>query len=135
MRYREIRVDELKAFTQKELSTYNDLTDNETSHLNHPVTKCSEGTYDLMILFGVFDDQNTLAGFCLIPKYSKNIMTSLYIGRAFRNKGFASWLLNELKIDSLNCLTDNLNALRLYESLGFKQVSQNAFSIRFERKL
>lgn len=135
MHCRVILVEELQIFLQKELSGYSDLTDNELSHLKHPVASLPDGAYDLMILIGVFDTSDNLAGFCLLPKYSKNIITSLYIARAFRNKGFASWALNELKIDTLNCLMDNLNAIRLYESLGFQSVSKTTYSIRFERKL
>lgn len=135
MRYRELRVEELQAFFAKELSDHSDLTDNELSHLKPTDTRFPEKAYILTSIIGIFDTNEHLVGFCLLPSYAKTIVSGLYIGRAYRNKGFASWILNELKIDTLNCLVDNLNAIRLYESLGFQRVSKTSYSIRFERKL
>lgn len=135
MHYRELNAEELKVFFAQELASHDDLTDNELSLLKVPVTRFPEKAFILTCIIGIFDTDETLVGFCLTPSYSKTIASSLYIGRQYRNRGFASWILNELKIDTLNCLVDNLNAIRLYESLGFQSVSKTAFSIRFERKL
>lgn len=135
MRYRELNAEELKAFFAQELASQDDLTDNELSLLKVPVTRFPEKAFILTCIIGIFDTDETLVGFCLVPSYSKTIASSLYIGRQYRNRGFASWILNELKIDTLNCLVDNLNAIRLYESLDFKSISKTSFSIRFERKL
>jgi ribosomal protein S18 acetylase RimI-like enzyme len=121
------------AFVNNELSTFNDLTWNELSHLECLINKEAEKQLTLTTIVGIYNKQNENIGFCLLPCYSKNIVTSLYIGRQHRNQGFASWILNELKIDTLNCLTDNLNAIRLYKKLGFRETSTSYYSIRFER--
>ncbi|PJJ84782.1 GNAT family N-acetyltransferase [Mucilaginibacter auburnensis] len=72
----------------------------------------------------------------LYPKYSsmravKNwILNDLYVDEAYRNKGIASKLIqaamdfakaNKAKFVQLETQTDNFNAQRLYESVGFIQ--------------
>lgn len=135
MYYRELRVDELKAFFHKERLTYGDLSELELSHLGPPESCRIDETYTLTTIYGAFGHPDELMGFCLIPSYDKTIAQSLYVARAHRTKGCAGYLLNALKITLLCCLTDNTNAIRLYESLGFQKKSITQHSIRFERKL
>lgn len=135
MRHRELSVEELKAFFHKERIAHDDLTELELSHLGPPDSCRIDEPYSLTTIYGIFNEIDILVGFCLIPSYDKTIAQSLYIARAHRSKGYASYLLNATNITLLCCLSDNTNAIRLYKSLGFKQVSQTSFSIRFERKL
>ena len=135
MHYRELFVEELKAFFRKERLVHDDLTELELSHLGPPESCRIDEIYALTTIYGVFNRLGELVGFCLIPSYDKTIAQSLYVARVHRAQGYASYMLNALKITLLCCLTDNANAIRLYESLGFQKKSITQHSIRFERKL
>ena len=135
MHHRKLSISELIAFYRKERLVHDDLTELELSHLGPPESCRIDETYTLTTIYGVFNHLGELVGFCLIPSYDKTIAQSLYVARVHRTRGYASYMLNALKITLLCCLTDNTNAIRLYESLGFQKKSITQHSIRFERKL
>ena len=136
MKYREITFQELRAFFKRERRAHPDLTVNERSHLGELSSDEDEESFTLTSIYGIIDTlTDTVVGYCTTPSYDKSIASSIYIGRDYRNKGLASQILNSLKIKRLCCLTDNENAIRLYEGLGFQRKHITPHAIRFEREI
>lgn len=136
MKYREITFQELRAFFKRERLAHPDLTMNERSHLGELSSDEDEESFTMASIYGIIDTlTNTVVGYCTTPSYDKSIASSIYIGRDYRNKGLASQILNSLKIKRLCCLTDNENAIRLYEGLGFQRKHSTPHAIRFEREI
>lgn len=71
------------------------------------------------------DNQKHEAGYLVVPSFEQDILTSIYLLPRFRRLGICSSIIEQLNIKRLSCIRDNVNALRLYEKLGFKEVQTN----------
>lgn len=88
----------------------------------------------LISVYGIYD-QDILAGFCLIPKYSPECLMRIYVNPEYRGYGLATFMINHFKIESLSCLLDNYDGHRLYMSLGFKIKDKTPFLVNYVRKV
>ena len=65
------------------------------------------------------------AGYVIISKLERDILSNIYIHPRYRKKGLSTEIINTLDIKRLSCITENVNAIRLYKSLGFYEVQAN----------
>lgn len=93
-----------------------------------------EEEFALISVYGIYD-QDILAGFCLIPKYSPEVLMRIYINPEYRGMGLATFMINYFGIESLSCLLDNYDGHRLYKSLGFKIRDKTPFLVNYVRKI
>lgn len=75
--------------------------------------------YQINILL---NNEEIEAGYVIISSLEKDILSSIYIHPRYRRYGLCSQIVNTLDIKRLSCITENINAIRLYNSLGFKEV-------------
>ena len=88
----------------------------------------------LISVYGIYD-QDVLAGFCLIPKYSPEVLMRIYVNPEYRGMGLASFMINHFEIESLSCLLDNYDGHRLYQNLGFEIKDKTPFLVNYYRKV
>lgn len=88
----------------------------------------------LISVYGIYD-QDILAGFCLIPKYSPDVLMRVYINPEYRGLGLASFMINHFEIENLSCLLDNYDGHRLYRSLGFEIRDKTPFLVNYTRRV
>ena len=73
----------------------------------------------------IIDGKMHDAGYVVVPSFEQDILTSIYVLPSFRKYGICTWVIEELNIKRLSCITENVNALRLYKKLGFTEVQTN----------
>lgn len=93
-----------------------------------------EEDFALISVYGIYD-QDVLAGFCLIPKYSPECLMRIYVNPEYRGMGLATFMINHFEIESLSCLLDNYDGHRLYKSLGFEIKDKTPFLVNYIRKV
>lgn len=62
------------------------------------------------------------AGYVIVPSFEQDILSSIYVLPRYRKYGICTKLTDELNIKRLSCIRENVNALRIYERLGFKEI-------------
>lgn len=74
------------------------------------------------------DADGTVVGMAIVPDWDEHIISELYIVESHRRMGLGSKLLHELHIATglrhrINVTYGNENAIKFYESLGFKRAT------------
>ena len=132
----QIRIEELaREIAKKYLSDelikrrLNKLDDDDCIYLYQ-----SDDIFTLNHFYGLFFC-DTLVGFCIIPTYEESCLVRIYVEPEYRNQGIGTYAIEKLKITKLHCLTDNVEALKLYQFLGFKTSFKYTYSVCMERTL
>lgn len=108
------------------------LNPNLDTRDNISLLDTNEELFQLNFLIGLFDNKEFI-GFCIIPKYAKTILCRIYLKPEYRRLGIGSIAIKKLNIYQLSCLTTNLNALKFYESIGFKEVTRSKYFVDLKK--
>lgn len=76
-----------------------------------------------------------ILGFALTAKDRPDHLNTLYVKESERRLGIAKQLVNQLKIESLGCISENKTALAFYTSLGFDTVCHGQYLDILQREL
>ena len=86
--------------------------------------KTCQEQFSVTHIYGLFKDM-TLIGFFTIPSYRTTLLNVIYVLHEHRNKGICTHVLENYGIKELSCIKANVNALSIYQKLGFKEIQTN----------
>lgn len=107
---------------------YSKLISQQSPYWERYGLTCYEQFETLSIIYQINIIENNIkeiAGYVIVSKVEKDILSNIYIHPRYRRKGLSTEIINCLDIKRLSCIRENVNAVRLYETLGFKEVQTN----------
>lgn len=129
----------LRTITQEQLVEF--FTEQSKHHIangtqehNSLYLNTADDVFTLTIIAALLDG-DTIAGFCIIPKYDTSVLMRVYVSPAYRRMGIASFLITHYQFRHLSCLRDNINALTMYKKLGFIVKREHTWVLELERPL
>ncbi len=121
--------EELKAFFEVENRTHIEQC---TQKGNSFYLNFSDEDFVMMNIVGLQHEGNIVC-FCLRPSYCQGVLSRVYTTIGYRKNGLATYLIDWCETVSLSCLTDNVDALRLYKRLGFTVEKEFSWLLNLKR--
>ena len=93
----------------------------------------SDYTSTVSICYSVYAD-NTYIASVSVSVNDTSHLKEIFIEKAYRRKGIGTYLLNLLKITSLNCTSWNERGIAFYNAIGFTEAKRDIYLITFKKE-